>query len=136
MTSENRRVLLFPALLAALLNLSREIIKDVEDSTGDSAQGIKTTASLSPAFLKTLLTLLSFIYVAILPLPWAINHFSRVYLAMIIVIIAPVHLYRLHILMKQNWQQHCGVISRLIKIEMLAGLSSLALDRFLDPLIN
>jgi 4-hydroxybenzoate polyprenyltransferase len=49
------KTLIIPALLAFLLNLSREIIKDIQDEKGDRATQVFTSAKLPSLLLKTLI---------------------------------------------------------------------------------
>jgi geranylgeranylglycerol-phosphate geranylgeranyltransferase len=121
--------LLLPALLAFLLNFSREVIKDVQDEAGDTAAGIKTTAALSPAFLRYVLIACSVTYAGFLFLPFILGHFGIVYCAVCGLFVLPLHGYSLSLLITKKWVDRLGRISFIMKIQMLAGLLALALDR-------
>jgi len=80
-TSDNRaelglmfKILLDYAAFAFLINLLREIVKDLEDIEGDDQAGMRTLAVvLGPQRAATLLFWLSF--VPLLVLGWYINHY-------------------------------------------------------------
>ena len=124
-------VIFIPAILAFILNLQREIIKDLEDKEGDLLTGVKTTAVLSTSIIKVLLVFLSLIYIVLLPFPYFNGDFSSIYLFITLFTVLPFHFIIVlgfsGILKKLS----PSVISKLIKIEMILGLASLAIDKFL-----
>lgn len=120
--------LLIPAVLAFLLNFSREIIKDIEDASGDHAAGIITTASLAHPLLRQIILLSSTLYGILLFLPFLTGLTGKVYVGLVVVTVLPLHLYRLKMLHAKEWEQRVALISRLLKIEMLAGLMALSID--------
>ena len=121
--------LVLPALLAMLLNLSREIVKDIEDKPGDTAAGIATTAILPQKLLKVILLACSVLYGMMVLLPFFLGHFGFAYVIVVAAAPLPLHIYRLRLLLKSAWTVHCGTMSLLLKIEMLFGLAALAADR-------
>ncbi len=121
-----------PAILAFLLNLTREIIKDIQDMEGDLKNGISTTASLSEKVLKILIIILSLIYVPLMFIPFYLNHFHYTYLFICIVILLPIHIYWLFFLVIKNNMQNQARISLFIKVEMLGGLMALAVDKVIS----
>ena len=123
------RILVVPALLAMLLNFSREIIKDIQDREGDRTAGITTTASLPLPLLKKLLYGVSIAYAFVLALPLFLRMYGLPYGILIIALVIPLHCIRLFRFRKPDWTNQCGQLSKLIKIEMLCGLLALAVDR-------
>lgn len=124
-------ILIVPAVLAFQLNLCREIVKDIQDKTGDMQTGVRTTALLPDRILKTILLLLSLFYIPLVFAPVFLAHFGFVYLAVCVIIVLPIHLYwTLAILFKKGVHQ-AKRISALIKVEMIAGLAALAVDYWL-----
>ena len=121
--------LVIPALLAMLLNFSREIIKDIQDVQGDRAAGLTTSATLSPQLLKNILFLCNGIYLALLFLPYLLGHFGAVYAAIVLFFILPLNVYRLFLLNRRDWSNRVVTISLLLKVEMASGLFALAIDR-------
>ncbi len=120
--------LLIPAFLAFLLNLSREVVKDIQDETGDKAAGYKTSASLPRSFLRYFIYICSVIYFSALPFPVILGHLGLIYAAVTVSAVVPVHIYRLR-LIKTDMDKKLSLISQLFKVEMLAGLTALAADK-------
>ncbi|MBN1306611.1 MAG: geranylgeranylglycerol-phosphate geranylgeranyltransferase [Chitinispirillaceae bacterium] len=121
--------LFIPALLATVLNFSREIIKDIQDERGDRAAGIITSASLPPALLKKILLICSGIYALLLLLPFLLGHFGVMYAVIVFTAVIPLHIRRLLMLRRPDWRTRIPMMSRLLKIEMATGLLALAVDR-------
>ncbi len=124
--------LLLPALLAMFLNLSREIVKDIQDVAGDTAAGINTTAVLTPATLRILLFLISICYLSMVFLPFVFGHFGIPYLIVVVAGALPLHVMRLRFMLRKEWRENAPKISHLLKLEMLLGLAALAVDRLSD----
>jgi geranylgeranylglycerol-phosphate geranylgeranyltransferase len=121
--------LLIPAVLAFLLNLVREIIKDIQDEPGDRAAGIVTTAALSDTIIKTIIYAAGTVYLLLLFAPWAMGHFGKIYAGICAAVVLPIQIIWLVIFSKKNWREKLPLFSLLIKLEMAAGLLALAADR-------
>ena len=121
--------LLIPALLAFLLNFCREIVKDMQDEPGDTAAGIKTTARMAASLLKYVLLGISLAYAALLFFPFILRHFGIVYCIVCGIAVLPLHCYWLRLFLSENKMRCLGKISLVMKVEMLAGLLALTLDR-------
>ncbi len=123
--------LYIPASLAFLLNIVREIIKDVQDEKGDTVAGIITSASLSNRFLKIIIGICSAVYIGILFLPFILGHFGALYATVCIACIVPLHIFWNFKIYKYNIRECADTISSCIKYEMLIGLLALSFDRLL-----
>lgn len=121
--------LIIPAILAFLLNLSREIIKDIQDEDGDRAIQVFTSAKLPLSLLKTLIYSSSLLYICLLFLPALRGDFGIVYIIVCSILIFPIHLFRLFQIRSSTWKIRLSRISFLYKIEMICGLLSLAADK-------
>lgn len=119
--------LIIPALLAFLLNLSREIVKDLEDATGDRAAEIVTTASLSASGINALILSISATYLLLLFCPYVLKQFGIPYAIICGTIVVPLQLCWLALF--TGSKRRLPLISLLIKLEMAAGLLALAADR-------
>ncbi|KMQ50515.1 (S)-2,3-di-O-geranylgeranylglyceryl phosphate synthase [Chitinispirillum alkaliphilum] len=128
---EQRTILLVPAGLAFLLNFCREIIKDLQDCTGDKATGIVTSASLPIPLLKFLLTLAALLYLPLLFIPVISGHFGIIYAGISLFCIIPLHVVWYSKLLKKEFPNNTSGISKILKIEMAAGLMALAVDKAL-----
>lgn len=133
--SNQAKNVFIPAILAFLLNFSREIIKDLQDEKGDSAVGYGTSAHLPPNLLKFTLFTNSIIYVGLIFLPVLFHYFGTVYAVVCCVGALPIHIYRSILLVKSSWLSKLSQISRLYKVEMLVGLLALALDKLYHQFI-
>ncbi|MBD3345385.1 MAG: hypothetical protein GF401_10020 [Chitinivibrionales bacterium] len=127
--AEHREYLFAPAALAFLLNLIREIVKDIQDSPGDTDSGIITTASLPETVIKIILYALTLVYTVLLFIPYSFGHFQKPYLIIVLALIIPLHLYTVMHLLSSQWKQQLGKLSKLTKLELLFGLAALAVDR-------
>lgn len=119
--------LIIPAMLAFLLNFSREIIKDLEDEPGDSATRLVTTASLSLSSIKTIIYSIIALYLILLFIPFGLHHFGKVYALICVVFIVPLQIVWLILFSRKK--PKLPLLSLLIKLEMAAGLFALASDQ-------
>jgi geranylgeranylglycerol-phosphate geranylgeranyltransferase len=123
--------LIIPAILAFLLNFSREIIKDVQDEAGDRAALVTTSASLSVTLLRTLIYMCTAVYLGLLFLPYLRDDFGKTYTILCVALILPLHGYRTYLILSNNWKVRLSRISLLFKIEMICGLLAIAVDRLI-----
>jgi geranylgeranylglycerol-phosphate geranylgeranyltransferase len=151
--------LLIPAILAFLLNMAREIVKDIQDEPGDRGAGLTTTASAPKGALMAVVLTLSVAYCALLFVPFFLKQFGMVYAVLCAVLALPIHgiwsvMFARHAWFKlpagkqidngisrENAQnggnggaspdKQLGKISLLIKIELLMGLLALTADQLL-----
>jgi geranylgeranylglycerol-phosphate geranylgeranyltransferase len=121
--------LIVPAILAFLLNFAREIVKDVQDETGDKSAGLTTTSILSKHVLKIVLYVISALYMLLLFVPCFLHQFGYVYLLVCILFTLQLHLYWLMLVNNSRWTSLVSKISSLVKWEMLAGLLALSADQ-------
>ena len=129
LNSPELHTLYLPAVLAFLLNLAREIVKDIQDKEGDMKSGVSTTASLPEKTVAILLLIPGLIYIPLMFLPFSLGHFHYTYLIICAVILLPMHFFWLFFLVIKNKLQNQSLISNLIKFEMLGGLAALAIDK-------
>lgn len=121
--------LIFPASLAFLLNFSREIIKDLQDSKGDLSRGVITSATLSVPTLKTIIYICSAVYLSLLFITIYMKLFGTIYTGISLSIILPLHVYRVVLICKKGIEKRFKQISTLYKLEMLTGLIALAAEK-------
>ena len=122
--------LIIPATLAFTVNFMREVIKDLQDKTGDTAAGLRTTAVLSAKSVRAILYSASTVYLLMLPLPFLLCHFGWIYAAIGLGVILPLHLLWIVRFPGEHTLSRLALLSRLLKIEMALGLVALAADRF------
>ncbi|MDP2806691.1 MAG: geranylgeranylglycerol-phosphate geranylgeranyltransferase [bacterium] len=128
LTVENIGLSLFPAGFAFLMHLSREIIKDVQDRTGDLAQGAKTlpivwgaerSLKLAAAALMVLITLT--------PLPYMLGIYNIRYLLAVILGVDLMLALMIQKLLTVPRDEDLARISFFMKIVMLAGIMAISL---------
>jgi geranylgeranylglycerol-phosphate geranylgeranyltransferase len=126
---KNFNHLIIPAMLAFLLNLAREIIKDIHDKDGDSASGIITSASLPDWVINSILLSTSILYLSIIFLPVILKHLGYPYLIVCVSLTLPIHFFRsFKLLRPKRDQKTCAQIALLYKLEMFSGLGALLVD--------
>jgi geranylgeranylglycerol-phosphate geranylgeranyltransferase len=121
--------LLIPAILAFLLNFSRELIKTVQDASGDQAQGLKTAAALPERVIKTVVYVTIALYLLLLFTPCRFGDFGRVYAGVCAIGVVPVQLWWLSLFIRKTWKQRLSAMSSMIKLEMVVGLAAMAADQ-------
>ncbi|MBI4726744.1 geranylgeranylglycerol-phosphate geranylgeranyltransferase [candidate division TA06 bacterium] len=118
----------FPAGFAFLMHLSREIIKDVQDRSGDLSQGAKTlpiawgaqrSLKLAAATLMVLITLT--------PVPYLLGIYNTRYLLAVILGVDLMLGIMIVKLLTSPRDEDLGRISFFIKIVMLVGIMAICL---------
>ncbi len=117
-----------PAILAFFYHLGREMIKDVQDMKGDAQMNAKTFPLI---FGKTnsliLITLIILLMLIILPLPYVYHWYNISYLMTAVIGIYPVLIYAIISMWKRPTPHNLGIISKVLKMDMLVGLLALYL---------
>lgn len=121
--------LIFPASMAFLLNFSREIIKDLQDSKGDQSSGVVTSAILPSRVLKSIIYVCSAACLSLLFITIYMKLFGNLYGVTGLFVILPLHLFRTTLICRKGHQMRLALISKLFKLEMLFGLVALAADK-------
>ncbi len=120
------------ALFAFMINLLREIVKDVEDVDGDYKAGLNTLPIIiGRERAKNLVFVLNFIPLGLIII-YTINHLYKQQLSLIyflILVIAPL-IYNSIKLFQAKSKQDFNHISRVYKLIMLFGMLSLLLYTF------
>jgi geranylgeranylglycerol-phosphate geranylgeranyltransferase len=122
--------LLIPALLAFLLNFSREIVKDLQDRGGDMMHGVITTAILPESVIRIIMSISGALYALFLFVPFALGHFGSVYLILCAAVLVPLHAVWMYMFLRRPVNADAlARVSTLIKWEMLCGLAAVGIDR-------
>jgi geranylgeranylglycerol-phosphate geranylgeranyltransferase len=125
-----------PALLAFLLNVGREIIKDLQDAPGDRKAHMHTTAAIPAPILRLAIAATTMVYLGCLFLPAGLHQFGATYVVVCFFTVIPLHATRLLLIFTPSWLSRLSGISTLYKLEMLAGLIALAADEVFRTLIR
>jgi len=119
---------LIPAILAFFFHFGREIIKDLQDREGDARGSARTFPLVFGEIAAMGLTTSIFLILAvILPLPFLYGWYHMAYLAVIIIGVYPVLFYVTLSMWKNRSAKNLGVLSNILKADMLVGLLAIYL---------
>jgi geranylgeranylglycerol-phosphate geranylgeranyltransferase len=119
----NFRAMLFPAGFAFFFHLGREILKDMQDVVGDHRGGALTFPVKHGFQAAIKLVLLDFMLLIILTIiPYILDVYSIKYFITVIVGIYPVLFYVLAEAWKNPGAARLGMLSNLLKADMVIGL--------------
>jgi geranylgeranylglycerol-phosphate geranylgeranyltransferase len=121
--------LIIPAVLAFLLNICREIVKDLQDKEGDLALGVTTSAVLPLRLLYIIVYGCALLYVPLMIIPYIQGEFGILYLIICLALTLPLHLVWIKKFKRASTSAHYHGAAKLLKLEMLAGLGALAFDK-------
>lgn len=125
---ENASAAIIPALFAFLINLIREIVKDMQDVEGDIKAGLRTyPIKFGIKKSKSLVTIfiIALIFTTLYPFLYRIYRIEFFLLVMILV--NPILVYCLKILYNQQLENSLNKISNLLKLNMAFGLIAILL---------
>lgn len=121
---------LFPAALAFIINLIREIVKDAEDIEGDKKSGLKTFPILYGLNkTKRAINTLIITSVLVILIPFFIYLYNEVYLIIILFSVIPILAFSLFLLEKNFDKNSFGKVSSLLKVSMIFGLIAIYFGR-------
>jgi len=125
------KVGIVPALLALLFNLSRELVKDIEDIEGDRKSELKTLPILiGVSHSKKISAILIGLIIAFCFIPYTLGIYGKWYLwAVILTVEIPLVLV-LYLLLISNDKKDFTRISNIMKLLVFCGLISIYLGKF------
>jgi geranylgeranylglycerol-phosphate geranylgeranyltransferase len=119
-----------PALFAFLINLIREIVKDMEDAEGDMREGIISFPSkYGLKIAKNTIIALSMLLILFSFIPYINGSYGSYYIAGILLLVIPVLVYFLVSLMKDDSHKNINRLSLILKLDMVFGLIALYIGR-------
>ncbi len=124
---KNFKDAVFPFIFAFMINLGREIIKDIEDVEGDLKAGIKTLPIVAGNKVSSLVS--AFVLGTLIPVTF-IPYFVGIYndlFALIIIVVDLGLIYVIFSLLKDTRKANLNRLSNILKFEMLIGLSAIYL---------
>ncbi|MCH8326467.1 MAG: geranylgeranylglycerol-phosphate geranylgeranyltransferase [Bacteroidetes bacterium] len=115
-----------PFLFALLINFGREIVKDMEDIKGDTAQGMKSFPSVFGLKSSKLVILLSSFSLIIFTFyPYVFNLYGLTYFLFILIIVDPFLIFIIYKLFKDDSVENLKKISVYLKLNMVFGLAAI-----------
>ena len=120
---ENYDAAIIPALFAFLINLIREIVKDMKDVKGDEKAGV-VSFPIKYGFQKSKILILFVIILLFLFTfyPFLIQLFRIEYFIVVMVIVNPLLIYSVKILFEDHSEKNLDKISNILKLDMVVGL--------------
>lgn len=119
---------LIPAVFALLINLIREIVKDMEDVEGDYANKVVTFSKKygTPTAAKLIL-MLTMLLIAATIIPFIIRYYKIEYFISVMIAVNVLLIYFLKLILKNQSKTNLRKASLILKLNMLFGLFSIYL---------
>jgi len=118
----NPEAAIIPALFAFLINLIREVVKDVQDVEGDRKQNINTfPVKYEIEFAKKLAIIITIILIAFTFYPFIAKLYKIEYFIVVMVFVNPVLVLCIKSLMQKR-ESNIVLVSNLLKLNMITGL--------------
>jgi 4-hydroxybenzoate polyprenyltransferase len=121
---------LVPAGFAFLFHLGREILKDLEDVTGDAAAGAGSLAlAWGPRRTLGLITAIYLLLAGLTPVPYWLELYGWPYLVLVLVPVDGILAYVLIAMWRDRSVRNLRFLDRLLKTGMVFGLVALWVGR-------
>jgi len=125
---ENPVAAIVPAVFAFLINLIREMVKDIEDVEGDNEVGVITFPIKFGIQKSKIIILISALTLIIFTLyPFLAQLYKIEYFIAVMVIVNPILVYCMKKLFEDSSQNSLKKISNLLKLSMVFGLIAIYL---------
>jgi geranylgeranylglycerol-phosphate geranylgeranyltransferase len=125
---ENPTAAIIPAVFAFLINLIREIVKDIEDMEGDNKAGVVTfPIQFGLQKSKILILVIAVILILFTLYPFIAQLYKIEYFIAVMVIVNPILVYCMKNLFEDKSQENLKKISNLLKLSMVFGLIAIYL---------
>jgi geranylgeranylglycerol-phosphate geranylgeranyltransferase len=117
---------IIPALFALLINFIREIVKDMEDISGDLKNGIETFPSkFGFSFAKNFIVIISAVLILFTCYPYIFRLYKIEYFIIVMSIVNPILVYVLVSIYKNDSDSNLNKLSFILKLDMIFGLSAI-----------
>ncbi len=120
---ENPVAAIVPASFAFLINLIREIVKDMQDVDGDKNAGLNTFP-IKFGFQKSkyLILIIALFLILYTIYPFITQLYRIEYFILVMIVVNPLLVYSIRILYKNHSPENLNKISILLKLDMVLGL--------------
>ena len=127
--ADNVQAAVIPAIFAFLINLIREIVKDIQDIEGDSKLNFKTfPIRFGINISKQLILSITITLILFTIYPFITNYYKIEYFILVMIIVNPIFIYSLKILFDKS-DKSISTVSRLLKFDMIMGLLAIYLGK-------
>ncbi len=128
--ANNPNAAIVPAVFAFLINLIREMVKDIQDMDGDSKLNYKTF----PIWFgidksKWLILLISIVLIGFTFYPFVTQLYKVEYFIIIMVMVNPLLILCLKFLYDDKKEKNLALISKILKMNMVLGLIAIYLGK-------
>jgi len=121
---------IIPAVFAFLINLIREVVKDMQDVEGDLKQGVITfPGKFGFSSSKLLVTELTVLLILVTLYPFITHLYKIEFIILIMAVVNPLLVYNLKILFKDHSSSNLNKISNILKLNMFIGLIAIFLGK-------
>ncbi len=129
-TSGNPVAAIVPAVFAFLINLIREIVKDIQDIEGDKSSGV-ITFPIMFGFQrsKILILFITFSLILFTLYPFITELYKIEYFIAVMVFVNPLLILSLKILFDSKKENNLTVVSNMLKLNMVLGLIAIYLGK-------
>jgi geranylgeranylglycerol-phosphate geranylgeranyltransferase len=119
-----------PAVFAFMINLIRELIKDIQDMEGDKKVGLITfPIKFGTRFTNILITALTVTLIAFTFYPFVYQIYKIEYFVIAMILVNPVLVYFLKLLYEDNQYKNLNKLSNILKLNMVFGLLAIFLGK-------
>jgi 4-hydroxybenzoate polyprenyltransferase len=119
-----------PAVFAFLINMNREMVKDIQDIKGDSILNYKTfPIKYGIDKSKQLIIIITFILLAFTFYPFFTQLYKIEYFIVAMIFVNPLLIFCLKILYDRSKSNSLAVVSNLLKLNMVLGLIAIYIGR-------
>jgi len=126
----NVALAIIPAAFAFLINLIREVIKDMEDTEGDMLLSIRTfPIRFGNKAARYLVIVVTVILVLFTLIPFAFHIYSIEFFIVVMVIVNPILVYIVKSIFDDSSKQNLGRLSSLLKLNMVFGLIAIYMGK-------
>jgi 4-hydroxybenzoate polyprenyltransferase len=126
----NSTAAIIPAVFAFLINIIREIVKDIQDIEGDSKLNCKTfPIRFGILASKRLVILISIVLILFTLYPFVTQLYRIEYFIVVMLIVNPVLVLSLKYLFDEKKVNNLNIVSRLLKLNMVVGLLAIYLGK-------
>jgi len=125
---ENPSAAILPCIFAFLINLIREIVKDMQDIEGDKQSGL-LTFPIKFGILKTklIISFFTFILLIFTFYPFIAQLYKIEFFVIVMVSVNPVMIYVIKKIYEKDYVKNLKKISILLKLSMISGLIAIYL---------
>ena len=126
----NPRGAFIPALFAFLINLIRELVKDIQDIEGDKKVNLRTwPVRFGIKSTKQLILFFTCIFVISTMIPFIYKIYSIEFFVMVMIVVNPIMVYFLKNLFGDDSPQDLNKLSNMLKLNMVFGLIAIFLGK-------